>query len=373
MAMPALPLSTTPDPAGPYRVLVVDDSAVIRTILAAWLRVDKAIAVAGFATDGDMAVETARKLQPEVVLLDIEMPGMNGLDALPGILKAAPGARVIMCSTLTHAGAEITMRALHAGAADYVAKPQSAELGSADHFRRDLIEKVKALAESARREAKRPLPFPAEAERKASAAGHTLRRPGTAAVRLLLIGCSTGGPQALIRLFSEWRKPPRVPILITQHMPPTFTALLARRLDAEGTIPCREAVEGAPLQPGLAYLATGDRHLTVAAGPAGPCVKLDDGPQENFCRPAVDPMFRSAAALYGAGCLAAVLTGMGHDGLAGARTIVDAGGTVLTQDRATSIVWGMPGAVTEAGLSSRVLPLAEMTHALQQSINGDLT
>jgi len=371
--------------AGQYRVLVVDDSAVIRTMLSQWLRADPEIEVIGVATDGQMAVEAAGRLQPEVVLLDIEMPRMTGIEALPGILKTAPSARVIMVSTLTYAGAEISLRALSAGASDYVAKPQSGRDGAAENFRRDILAKVKALGETARQAHRRrqglvePHPVtgraaaPAtSAPRPVQAAPITLRPPAKFPPKILLIGSSTGGPQALIRIFSEWKTPPRIPIVITQHMPPAFTTILAKRLDSEAQIRCREAEDGDPLVPGVVYLARGDYHLLVEQGPRNPHIRLDQGPQENFCRPAVDPMFRSAAVVYKSQCMAVVLTGMGHDGLAGARVVADAGGTVIAQDQESSVVWGMPGAVATAGLCSQIVSLSEMSALLQKSVNGEV-
>jgi two-component system chemotaxis response regulator CheB len=367
--------------AGQYRVLVVDDSAVIRTMLSQWLRADGEIEVIGVAMDGQMAVEAAGRLQPDVVLLDVEMPRMTGIEALPGILKAAPSAKVIMVSTLTYAGAEISLRALGAGASDYVAKPQSGQDGAAETFRRDILAKVKALGEVARqaqrRRSDRTVPSAAAspaaaAQRLFQGAPVTLRPSPRVAPKILLIGSSTGGPQALIRIFSEWKTPPKIPIVITQHMPPAFTTILAKRLDTEAQIRCREAEDGDPLVPGVVYLARGDYHMLIAQGPRGAHIRLDQGPPENFCRPAVDPMFRSAAAVYKSHCLAVVLTGMGHDGLAGARVVADAGGTVVAQDQGSSVVWGMPGAVATAGLCSRVVPLGDMSAFLQKSVNGEV-
>jgi two-component system chemotaxis response regulator CheB len=327
--------------------------------------------------DGQMAVEAAGRLQPDVVLLDVEMPRMTGIEALPGILKAAPSARVIMVSTLTYAGAEISLRALGAGACDYVAKPQSGQDGAAETFRRDILTKVKALGEVARQAQRRrsgaAVPQPAAAAPRLFQGAPVTLRPGPKfAPKILLIGSSTGGPQALTRIFSEWKTPPKVPIVVTQHMPPAFTTILAKRLDAEAGIRCREAEDGDPLVPGVVYLARGDYHMLVAQGPRGAHIRLDQGPPENFCRPAVDPMFRSAAAVYKSHCLAAVLTGMGHDGLAGARVVADAGGTVIAQDQESSVVWGMPGAVATAGLCSRIVPLGDMSAFLQKSVNGEV-
>jgi two-component system chemotaxis response regulator CheB len=289
-----------------------------------------------------------------------------------------------MVSTLTYAGAEISLRALSAGASDYVAKPQSGQDGAAENFRRDILAKVKALGETARQAyrrrnpaatpqpAGRPAPAVSSVPRIHQGAPVTLRAPAKFPPKILLIGSSTGGPQALIQIFSEWKTPPKVPIVVTQHMPPAFTTILAKRLDTEAGIRCREAEDGDPLVPGVVYLARGDYHMLIEQGPKGPFIRLDQGPQENFCRPAVDPMFRSAAAIYKSQCLAVVLTGMGHDGMAGAKVITEAGGTIIAQDQESSVVWGMPGAVATAGLCSKIVPLREMSALLQKSVNGEV-
>jgi two-component system chemotaxis response regulator CheB len=293
--------------------------------------------------------------RPEVVLLDLEMPVMDGLTALPLILRAAPGTRVIVASALSQRGAAATMQALRAGAVDYVPKPAAAQGGMADpRFGEELRAKVLgwgrmrtgATAARAALAPVRPAPRPASAR---------AARP-----RALVIGSSTGGPQALAALVGGLVRPPPVPVLAVQHMPAGFTALLADHLNRLGRLPCAEAKDGEALLPGRLYLAPGERHLVVRDGGGGLVAQLSDGPPENFCRPAVDPLLRSLVAACGGRVVAAILTGMGQDGLEGCRALARAGGQVLAQDEASSVVWGMPGAVARAGLASLLAPPEEI-------------
>jgi two-component system chemotaxis response regulator CheB len=310
------------------------------------------------------------------VVLDIEMPVMDGLTALPQILEAAPGVKVIMASTLTTRNAQISLKALQAGAADYVAKPTStAEIQAAQDFRRELVEKVKALGAAGRkRRADRgetkadDLPFRPAAgavkppPRPSIALRTTAQRPP----EVIAIGSSTGGPQALLAVLGKFPNSIRLPILITQHMPATFTSILAEHLGRASGWPCAEAVDGEPVRANRIYVAPGDFHMKVAVEGGARLIRLTKEPPENFCRPAVDPMFRSLAQVYGAGVLGVVLTGMGSDGARGARAVVDAGGSVIAQDEASSVVWGMPGAAAAAGVCSAVLPLPEITTYLRR-------
>lgn len=360
----------TPYPAQPVpashetsrsRVLVCDDSAVIRGLLVRLLETDPSIQVVGTAANGREVIAAQAKFRPDVIVLDIEMPVMDGLAALPELLKADPNVQVVMASTLTTRGAEITLRALQLGAADYVPKPTAvAGIASADEFRRDLLNKVKALGITARRR---------------SLKGRSITAPSFASPRrlapapagrpeILAIGASTGGPQALFRLVRDLGPAFALPVLITQHMPPAFLSILADHITKIGALPCREASEGERIERGRIYLAPGDRHLLVKGDRSAPKIALSNAPPENFCRPAVDPMFRSVAEVFGGRVLAVVLTGMGHDGLAGAREIVARGGTVLAQDEASSVVWGMPGAVAQAGLAAAVLPIDRMAQKI---------
>jgi two-component system chemotaxis response regulator CheB len=365
-----------PSGAGPIRVLVVDDSAVIRGLITRLLESDQELAVVGSVGNGQMAIGTCQRQSVDVVVLDIEMPVMDGLTALPQILAAAPGVKVIMASTLTTRNAQISLKALQAGAADYVAKPTStSEIQQAQDFRRELVEKVKALGQAGRkRRAERgdvkpgDLPFrpPAGAIKPPTKVGITLRAAASRPPEIIAIGSSTGGPQALLAVLAKFPNSIRLPILITQHMPATFTSILAEHLARASGWACAEATDGEPVRANRIYVAPGDFHMKVAVENGARLIRLSKEPPENFCRPAVDPMFRSVAQAYGPGVLGIILTGMGSDGAKGARVVVDAGGSIIAQDEATSVVWGMPGAAAAAGVCSAVLPLAEITSHLRR-------
>lgn len=362
---------------GAIRVLVVDDSAVIRGLITQLLESDPEIAVVGSVGNGQMAINTLRRTSVDVAVLDIEMPVMDGLSALPLMLQAAPDLKIIMASTLTKRNAQISLKALSAGAADYVAKPTStAEIQRAQDFRRELVEKVKALGAFGRRRraargasaADRDLPFrPVPAMHPERRVGVTLRPPASRPPEILAFGSSTGGPQALMTALARFPSAIRLPILITQHMPATFTSILAEHLARASGWPTGEAVDGEPVRPGRIFVAPGDFHMKVAVQDGSRVIRLTKEPPENFCRPAVDPMFRSLAQVYGAGVLGVILTGMGSDGAKGARAVVEAGGSVIVQDEETSVVWGMPGAAAHAGLCSAVLPLAEIAGYIKRA------
>jgi two-component system chemotaxis response regulator CheB len=351
------PVATRPAPAptGPpgdiARVLLCDDSAVIRSAMGRMLENDPAVRVVARVANGQQALDAVRRERFDVVLLDIEMPVMDGLTALPLLLRADPGLRVVMASTLTTRGADIALQALRLGAADYLPKPSVAAIAD-DSFRRELLAKVKGLARLRRRDC-----ATAAATRLPVAA---TRPAGREAPLLLAVGSSTGGPQALFTLVQGLGTTVTVPVVITQHMPATFTPILADHLTRLGGMPCAEARDGEALVSGRIHLAPGNRHLLVEGRPGALRAHLSDGPAENFCRPSVDPMLRSAAASCGGQVLVVMLTGMGHDGQDGTRAVVEAGGTALAQDEATSVVWGMPGAVAMAGLCHRVLPLSAL-------------
>ncbi|MFQ5773270.1 MAG: chemotaxis response regulator protein-glutamate methylesterase [Kiloniellaceae bacterium] len=357
---------------GPYRVMVVDDSAVIRGLLTRCLEADPAISVVASVSNGELALRAVERQDIEIVLLDIEMPVMDGMTALPLLLRARPGVQVVMASTLTRQNAEISLRAMANGAADYVTKPSStSELHSADAFKRELTEKVKAVAaagRSGRRGAARrglvargavPRAAPAGAERQPAP---DIRLRPAPAVRpdVIAIGSSTGGPQALFKVLGDLGRDVTQPILITQHMPATFTALLAEHITRASGIPCHEGKDGESIVPGRIYVAPGDFHMLVERGKTGTAIRLHQGEPENYCRPAVDPLLRSMAPIYRSRLLVLILTGMGADGRNGSQAVTAAGGAVVAQDEATSVVWGMPGAVATAGLCSAVLPLPEI-------------
>ena len=408
--------------AEPYRVMVVDDSAVVRGLETRMLESDPSIKVVASVGNGQSALQTLDRMDIEVIVLDIEMPVMDGLEALPKILEKHPGVRVLMSSTLTQKNAEISIRAMELGATDYIPKPSSSrELTGASDFRTMLVDKVKALGLSARRgtgigsgSAKRSFsaqqsvsggsaghtpfsrpaasaaptpsapaspaapataartPFNAARSAPAAGGGHhsllsptqpiTLRQAGTERPDVVVIGSSTGGPQALFTVLGGLKKSGGIaqPILITQHMPATFTTILAEHISRIAGLVAREGQDGEKIEGGRVYIAPGDFHMTVEVRGGEKVIKLDKGPPENFCRPAVDPLFRSVSAAYGRRVLACVLTGMGSDGAKGGRVIADAGGTLIAQDEASSVVWGMPGATANTGACSAILPIADV-------------
>jgi two-component system chemotaxis response regulator CheB len=351
--------------------MIVDDSAVIRGMIGRWLNEAGGFEIVATASNGRMAVDAAGRSKPDIILLDIEMPEIDGLAALPLILKANPASKVIVISTLTQRNAEISLKCLSLGAVDYLAKPESARVaGAAADFRRDLVEKLRALGEPRPRPTRVLAPTLAPAMPMSAAAAP---RPGAAKPQCLLIGSSTGGPRAVERVLSDMKPVlATIPVLIVQHMPAMFTAVFADHLQSLLAIPAREARDGDAVLPGHILVAPGGRHMGVVLSGGKAAIRLNDGPLENFCRPAVDVLFRDAASVFGASALAVVLTGMGSDGTHGARHLTKAGATVVAQDEATSIVWGMPGSIVKAGLAHDVLPLESIGRALKGLITGTL-
>jgi two-component system chemotaxis response regulator CheB len=375
----------------PIRVMIVDDAVVVRGLVSRWVDEEPGLKIVASLRTGREAVDQFLRHNPDVVVLDIDMPDLNGIEALPLLLEKKPDLVVIMASTLTRRNAEISLRALSLGAADYIPKPATnREITTSASFRRELIEKIRQLGarrkRSANVRARMPATIPggvarpkialADAPTIAPTHGHSsdfkLRPFGLTPPRALLIGSSTGGPQALTRLVAQLAPViERAPVLITQHMPPTFTTILAEHLAHASGVSAREAEDGEPILPGRVYLAPGGRHMTVARRDNQPVISLNDGPLINFCRPAVDPLFSSAAQVWGVALLAVILTGMGSDGTHGAENIVAGGGTVIAQDEATSVVWGMPGAAANAGVCSAVLPLGELGPKIVRLFRGD--
>ncbi len=339
------------------RVMVCDDSSVIRGAITRMLEADPGIRVVAKAANGQQAIEALQRMAIDVVVLDIEMPVMDGMQALPLLLRIDPGVRVVMASTLTTRGADIAMRALRLGAADYLPKPSSTGLTPDDRFQRELLEKVKGLSRLRRRGRPATGAFP-------------LRPPPLLPARLLAIGSSTGGPQALFTLVQGLGRQIEVPVILTQHMPPTFTPILADHITRLEGMPCAEARDGEALEKGRIYLAPGDRHLVIEGRPGSLRARLTTDPPENFCRPSVDPMLRSATLACDGRVLVAMLTGMGQDGLIGTRHVIDAGGGAVAQDEASSVVWGMPGAIAQAGLCHAVLPLPAIAGKLREMLRG---
>ncbi len=371
-AKPPAPPPSSPDP---YRVMVVDDSAVIRGLLTRALEGDTEIRVTASVGDGQMAINALQRNSIDVVVLDIEMPVMDGLTALPKLLAVAPQVKIIMASTLTLRGADVSMRCLSAGAADYIPKPTSTrEVGGADDFKRELVSKVKALGAAARRNGSRsrgsdPRPLPASPViRRAEPGAVTLRPFPNPQIRpdIIAIGSSTGGPQALFEVLSHMKGVTQ-PILITQHMPATFTTILAEHISRQCGLSATEAKDGESILQGHVYIAPGDFHMLVTQRAGQNLLQLTKDPPENFCRPAVDPMMRSIVKAYGGRkVLSCILTGMGQDGMRGCTEVVNQGGVLIGQDEASSVVWGMPGAVAQAGLCSAIQPLKEIGPTLRK-------
>ena len=389
---------------GPIRVMVVDDAVVVRGLVSRWVEAEPDLKIVASLRTGQDALDGLEGADPEVVLLDVEMPVLDGLTALPLLLKKKPNLVIIMVSTLTRRNAEVTLKALSLGAADYVPKPETNhEVTTSTTFRNDLIQKIRHLGWRRRGrksiigtpasvaasvvpvrsggftvEARKALPETSIPH--AVSALHVLYPPAdiklrpfaAASPRVLLIGSSTGGPPALGTLIASLGSViDRAPVLITQHMPPTFTTILAEHLARASGRPAREPEDGEPILAGNVYVAPGGRHLRVARENGTAVAKIDNGPPVNFCKPAVDPLFASAAKVWGGWNLAVILTGMGSDGTQGAAEIVTAGGSVLAQDEASSVVWGMPGSAAHAGLCSAVLPLDRIAAKITRLFCGD--
>ncbi|MDR3775161.1 MAG: chemotaxis response regulator protein-glutamate methylesterase [Terracidiphilus sp.] len=361
------------------RILIVDDSAVMRSLLRSVVSADPALEVAGTAADGASALSTLASLSPDLILLDVEMPVMDGLLTLRELRRRGHKMPVIMCSAVTQRGAKVTLEALASGASDYVAKPsgQANREAATRALSQDLGPKIHALTCQYPSPLPGPLPgsqqgpqlsgvFPGLPQRSplVPALAPFLRQQAISiSPAVLAIGVSTGGPAALDALLPLLPANFPLPVLIVQHMPELFTRIFAERLNGRCKLRVREAAEGEPVCPGTIAIARGNWHMEVLAAArigAPPTLHLTQGPLENHCRPAVDVLFRSVAAVYGKGALAVVLTGMGSDGLLGCRIVREHGGAVLAQDQASSTVWGMPGAVTNAGLAHKVLALNDI-------------
>ncbi len=384
----------SPSREGPLRVMIVDDSVVIRGLISRWVGAEHDMEVVASLRTGLEAVNQIERINPDVAVLDIEMPELDGLSALPQLLAKKRDLVIIMASTLTRRNAEISFKALSLGAADYIPKPESTrEASAADIFHHDLIQKIRHLGARLRRRpavsspplapahpapvAREPVarpaaPAPVHHAPAASSGPLAKRAFSTQTPKVLLIGSSTGGPQALMSLVTELGPViDRYPVLITQHMPPTFTTILAEHLARSSRKPAHEAVDGEPVKAGRIYLAPGGKHMRVVRHGADAAIALDDGPAVNFCKPAVDPLFTSAIDVWHASILALILTGMGSDGMRGGKDIVAAGGSVIAQDEASSVVWGMPGAAANAGICAAILPLNHIGSKVNRLFAGD--
>jgi two-component system chemotaxis response regulator CheB len=377
------------------RVMIVDDAIVVRGLLVRWIEAEAGLQVVASLRSGREAIEQVERTNPDVVILDVDMPDIDGITALPLLFERKRDLVVIMSSTLTRRNAEVSLRALSLGAADYIPKPEStSEITNSVSFRRDLVEKIRVLGACRKRRPDIARVLATSGARPAPIGGHMagtgrrhvagpetapaadpvtfkLRPLPSAPPRILLIGSSTGGPQALGAIVGRITGViDQAPVLITQHMPPTFTTILAEILERASGRPVHEALDGEALRAGAIYIAPGGRHLRVTRRDGVPSVALDDGPQINFCKPSVDPMFSTAAETWGSWNLALVLTGMGSDGARGAADVVAAGGSVIAQDEDSSVVWGMPGSVAKAGLCSAVLPIDQIAAKLTQLFSG---
>lgn len=374
-------MSTPPPRIG---IIVCDDSSVIRGTFTRLLEEEPDFEVRASLPNGQLALRALENARPEhpvdVVLLDIEMPVMDGLTALPHLLAIDPTVQVIVASAVSVEQSRSSLKAISLGAKDFIPKPRNMrDADSMAAFRQQLVSRVRALAHSRRQaqglswpssraEMPAAVPLPSSPPRSPAAVA-TRIRPLTCP-QALAVGCSTGGPQALLSVLKALPRDPRLPVFVTQHMPATFTKIFADQISKSTPWPCLEAAEGMPVTGGRIYLAPGDWHMLVRTSPNGPVLTVNQDPQENFCRPAVDPMLRSLAAVYGRGLLTVILTGMGSDGEKGCRVVAEAGGAVIAQDEATSVVWGMPGAAARTGLCSAILPLPEIAPTLARLIRG---
>ncbi len=380
--------SPAPRIANPIRVMVVDDAIVVRSLLARWVDAEPDMEVIASLRTGREAVAQIEQSDADVVVLDIDMPELDGISALPLLLQKKCDLVVIMVSTFTRRSAEISLRALALGAKDYIPKPETTrEATTSVEFRRELIEKIRTLGRNrfaprvyARAPAPEVVPLPhgkhAPSPRTRKAPSHDteplrLRPFSVVPPRVLLIGSSTGGPQALTALIEKLPAAvDQAPVLIAQHMPPMFTTVLAEHLSRAGGRGAHEAEDGEPVLAGGIYVAPGGRHMRVVRDGDAIRIALGNDPPINFCRPAVDALFSSAAPIWGAASLALILTGMGADGTHGAADIVAAGGSVIAQDEATSVVWGMPRAAAQASLCSAVLPLDQIASKIIRLFSG---
>lgn len=381
--------AAAPQAAPPIKVMIVDDSVFMRGVLSNWFGENGEFTVVASHANGRRAADDVQRSQPDVVILDLEMPDMDGLTALPLILERKPGTAVLVASSLTRRGAEVSLRALTLGAADYIPKPDAQRgLTAAEEFRAELMSKARGLGQRARRRSlprppvgtASPAPAPVSApavitpaapSSSASKLPQKLRSYSMMPVGVLAVGSSTGGPQALTRLFTDIGPAiGTVPVLIVQHMPPTFTSILAEHVARASGRPCAEAKDGEDVVAGRIYVAPGGIHMDVVRDGGPPKIRLFDGPAVNFCKPAVDPMFQAVASVYGAATLALVLTGMGSDGAKGALRVAEAGGSVIAQDEESSVVWGMPGATAAIGACSAIMPIGEIGRKVTRLIMG---
>lgn len=370
MSAPVSPReATTAAPA--RRVLIVDDSVVVRGLFSRWISEHPGLTVVGVAADGRAAIEAAGRLKPDLVILDLDMPEIDGLAALPQILAQSPSSIVLIASSLTRRNARLSLRCLALGAVDVLPKPEgNRDLTVSLEFRRELVAKLIDICDA------KPRIRPAQ---PAQTLLPSQQAPGlvtnlasfvTTTPRYLLVGASTGGPRAVSRLLGDiGPKLANLTTLVVQHMPPVFTASFADQIASHTGHPAREPLDGEQLVPGSIYVAPGGRHLGIERRLGHPVARIDDGPPVRFCRPAVDVLFNDAAQIIGNAAIGIILTGMGSDGTDGSRALRASGCAVIAQDEATSTVWGMPGSVAKAGLASKVMPLEEIGPAMRSLLS----
>ena len=354
------------------RVMLVDDSPIIRGMNARILDKMPSVEIVASVSNGQMAVTRMEQGGIDVIVLDIEMPVMDGLTAIPLLLERDKNVKILMSSTLTQHGAEVSMRALQLGAADFIPKPTNIASvdgrNAIDDYRRDIVEKILALGGTVAKRKGRTPAAPVAQVKAVAKDPSTIYTGLRTAPKILALGSSTGGPQALMQVLRNLNSPLACPVLVTQHMPPHFTQTLAKHIGDVAKMPSQEAVDGEIVEPGRVYIAPGDYHMTVKSDGAKVRIALNQDPAENYCRPAVDPMFRSIADVYGKNALCVVLTGMGRDGAAGAKVAAEAGAVVVAQDEETSVVWGMPGATYATGVCDAVLPITEVAPFINKAL-----
>jgi two-component system chemotaxis response regulator CheB len=357
----------------PKRVLIVDDSVVVRGLFSRWIGEHPGLAVAGIAADGRAAIEAAGRLKPDLIVLDLDMPEIDGLAALPEILALSPDSVVLIASSLTRRNARLSLRCLSLGAVDVLPKPEgNRDLTLSLDFRRELVAKLLALSEAKPRPSQtRAIPGGMPAARRASGLVPDLAPYSTVVPRYLLIGASTGGPRAVSRVLGDiGANLAHLTTLVVQHMPAVFTASFADQIASHTGRAAREPLDGEQLLPGTIYVAPGGHHLGLSRQAGHLAARIDDGAPVRFCRPAVDVLFGDAAQLLGSSAIAVVLTGMGSDGTDGAGLLRASGAAVIVQDEASSTVWGMPGSVAKAGFASKIMPLEEIGPALRSLVAG---
>ncbi len=354
----------------PVKVLLVDDSAVCRGFILRLFEKDAQIDVHAVATNGKEALEKIKRQDFDVVILDVEMPVMNGLQAIPEIQKEKPDLPIIMASALTGPGAQASLEALELGASDCVLKPSTTSVvKDFQSIQGELTRKVLQLGQRYKTEKGRKSTTQAPPP-KALPKASPRENSKTSTPHVLAIGASTGGPNALVEFFASLGKDFPLPVLVTQHMPPLFTQILAERLEKASLIQAAEAEDGEVIKPGKIYVAPGDIHMLVKKSGGKEVISLEKSPPENFCRPAVDPLFRSVGDCYKSNAIACVFTGMGEDGKSGAEYLSKKGVPIYVQDRESSVIWGMPGAIASAGLATEILPPIELARLIRKIVKG---